>query len=137
MTAFPAASGLLVLACLAGAAPAIALEPDDCDLPSNVEISACLSGLFKEADTELNQIYKKAMSTIDKADYMDAEQRDKWADTLRDAQRAWITFKETDCGELVFYEWWGGTGAGIASLGCQIDATRARAGDLKSRYQID
>lgn len=77
------------------------------------------------------------MSSIGKADYMDANQRGKWAETLRDAQRAWIAFKETDCGELIFYEWWGGTGAGIASLGSQIDTTRARANDLKSRYQID
>jgi uncharacterized protein YecT (DUF1311 family) len=124
----------IVTATVLFAAPASALEPDECELPSKVEISACMSALYKQADAELNAVYKRAMASIDEADYMDAEERDKWKTSLRDAQRAWLTFKEYDCGELIYFEWWGGTGAGTASLECQIDATRLRTSNLKSRY---
>ena len=119
------------------ASSAFAMEPDECDLPSNVEISACMSALYKKADADLNAVYKRALASIDEADYMDAGEREKWTTSFRDAQRAWVTFKDADCGELIFFEWWGGSGAGIASLDCQIDATRIRTLDLKSRYRID
>ncbi len=122
---------------LALAVPASAVDDKECDRPSNVEISACLSALLKTADADLNRVYKQAMASIDQADYMDADERENWKTSLQNAQRSWIKFKEADCSELIFYEWWGGSGAGIASLGCQIDATRLRVDDLKSRYQID
>ena len=44
---------------------------------------------------------------------MPADALAKWKETIVAAQKAWVTFKESDCG-AVEYEWWGGSGAGIA-----------------------
>ncbi len=129
-------TALIAAICLA-AGSARAIGEDECNLSSNVEISQCLSELLKQEDAELNRVYKLAMASIDKADYVPDAERGNWKTTLQKAQRAWIAFKEADCGELILFEWWGGTGAGIASMACTIDQTRSRYRDLKSRYELE
>jgi uncharacterized protein YecT (DUF1311 family) len=56
-----------------------------------------------------------------------------WKATVIAAQKAWITFKESDCA-AVEYEWWGGSGASIAETTCLYSHTADRVADLKSRY---
>jgi uncharacterized protein YecT (DUF1311 family) len=128
---------LLLCAIVAWAGDVRALEEGECDMPSNVEISHCLGGLLTRDDAVLNRVYKQAMASIDTDDYMEPSDRETWKKTLRNAQRAWIAFKEIDCGELIFYEWWGGTGSGIAALACKIDLTRSRTADLTARYELE
>ena len=48
-------------------------------------------------------------------------------------RRRGSTFKESDC-DAVEYEWWGGSGAGIAETTCLYSHTAQRVEDLKSRY---
>ncbi|MGH6737268.1 MAG: lysozyme inhibitor LprI family protein [Methyloceanibacter sp.] len=68
----------------------------------------------------------------DDADHLTEEQRDAWKQGLREAQRAWVEFKEHDCNGAVLYEWWGGAGGAISS--CLLEHTQARTKDLRELY---
>jgi len=120
---------------LAFAGPALAQEVPGCEnATSNVEIGMCASKAYQAEDKELNDIWPKVLAYIDsQADYMPADALQKWKTTIVAAQKAWVTFKESDCG-AVEYEWWGGSGAGIAETSCLYAHTAQRVEDLKSRY---
>lgn len=56
------------------------------------------------------------------------------AEGLRDAQRAWIEFRDADCrAEAAVFE--GGTIAQVIHAGCQMDHTARRALVLRARLQ--
>ena len=124
---------LLAAAVLAG--PAFADDPPGCaDLSSNVEIGQCTAEAYKKADAELNAFWPKVLASIDsQGDIMPPEALKTWKATVIAAQKAWITFKESDCA-AVEYEWWGGSGASIAETTCLYSHTADRLADLKSRY---
>ena len=105
-------------------------------IQSSIEITQCLRQDYEAADAELNRVYQAAMAHIDKADYMPARTRRDWKEMLREAQRNWIAFKEKDC-DLLQLEWWQGSGANAASLGCLITKTETRTDELKERYAIE
>lgn len=120
----------LALLCLAPPAAA-----RDCNaLQTNAEISDCLQKAYREADAELNAVWKRVLGSVERADYMSAEKRADWKDELRKAQRAWVEFKEHDCKGAVGFEWDGGSGAGGAVSSCMLDHTTARTEDLRGRY---
>ncbi|MCB8822785.1 lysozyme inhibitor LprI family protein [Microvirga rosea] len=96
--------------------------------------SECLDKALKVADGELNAVYKKAQASIDKSDMMNADQRKSWKQALQKAQRAWVAFRDADCGEPVGYEWSQGTGMGPATLACNLEKTKIRAQELTARY---
>ena len=76
------------------------------------------------------------LASIDKQDHLTKEQRDKWKAALRESQRSWVRFKDLDCGEVIGFEWFGGTGMGLASYGCLNGKTTARVQELKERYDV-
>jgi uncharacterized protein YecT (DUF1311 family) len=125
----------IVIAATLLAAPAVADEPPGCaDLSSNVEIGQCTAEAYKKADEELNAFWPTVLASIDaEAGDMPPDALKSWKESVMAAQRAWITFKENDCG-AVEYEWWGGSGASIAETTCLYSHTADRVADLKSRY---
>jgi uncharacterized protein YecT (DUF1311 family) len=128
-----AAAATLVLAC---AAPALADDVPGCDNDTlnNMELDQCVGTAFKAADKELNAIWPKVLAAIDsmKGDMPDDAIKD-WKATMIEAQRAWVTFKENDCGAIQ-YEWYGGSGASLAETTCLYHHTADRVADLKARY---
>lgn len=78
--------GIAILLCAFAVAPTWA-EPG-CPGTNQVEMNECAAASFKKADAELNKLYKMQ---IDRLEDEDAKQR------LRDAQRAWIAFRDTAC----------------------------------------
>ena len=117
----------------AGLVPAKAA--DVCaDSMSTAEMRGCLDKAYMAADAELNAVWKKVMAHVAGADYLPAEAQKDWRQELLEAQRAWITFKERDCGAVGF-EWYGGTGAPGAILSCLLEHTTARTEDLKARFR--
>ncbi|HET7714102.1 MAG TPA: lysozyme inhibitor LprI family protein [Bauldia sp.] len=120
---------------LAAVSPAIAQDVPGCgNATSNIEIGNCTYAAYQAADKELNDIWPKVLAYIDsQTDYMPADALQKWKATIVAAQKAWVTFKESDCG-AVQYEWWGGSGAGIAETSCLYAHTAQRVEDLKERY---
>lgn len=103
------------------------------DAQTTVEIGECVRKAYDRADAELNAVWKQAMATVARADYMAPKDRKAWKETLLASQRAWVQFKEKDC-EAVGYDWWGGSGASNAVVFCWLDHTTARTKDLKERY---
>ena len=115
--------------------PALGDDPPGCDaLTSNVEIGQCTAEAYKKADRELNDIWPKVLAAIDgQKEAMPPDALQTWKANVIAAQKAWVTFKENDCG-AVEYEWWGGSGASIAETACLYGHTADRVADLKSRY---
>lgn len=101
---------------------------------SNVEMTVCLGEAYKKADRTLNTVWTQVLATVDGADYLTADQRKEWETELREAQRAWVKFKEHDCNGAVLYEWWGGSGASAAISSCLLNHTVTRTKDLGQRY---
>ena len=131
---------MLFSAALMIAAPALAAtaladdEVPGCEnASSNVEIGNCTYAAYQKADKALNALWPKVLASIDAADYVPPADRKTWKQTVIAAQRAWVTFKEADC-NAVTYEWWGGSGAGIAETTCLYDHTTRRLEQLEDRY---
>lgn len=123
-----------------GGADCIGMAADRCmsDTPgghSTYGMGGCLSAELDWWDAELNRAYQElraAEKTIDQdeAEWLPAE-APKRAVALRDAQRAWITFRDATC----LYEqtqWGGGTGGGPAYVGCLLRMTGEQTLYLKS-----
>jgi uncharacterized protein YecT (DUF1311 family) len=124
------------LASLAAASGAgIAQAANACaDADTNLAMKDCLGKAYLKADKELNVVWKQVLQSVGDADYLTPEQRGAWKKELREAQRAWVQFKEHDCNGAVGYEWWGGSGASGAISSCLLSKTEARTKDLKQRY---
>ncbi|HVX78166.1 MAG TPA: lysozyme inhibitor LprI family protein [Bradyrhizobium sp.] len=93
--------------------------------------SGCLEKLVTAADTRLNEVYQRAMAMIDKSGGADVA---AWKAELKKAQQAWISFRDTDCGALIGYEWGHGTGMGSATESCLLHKTEQRSRELVDRY---
>ncbi|GJD54059.1 hypothetical protein OPKNFCMD_6840 [Methylobacterium crusticola] len=90
-----------------------------------------------EADRKLNAAYKKAQLVIEQDDRgQDGKARAAWTAQLAAAQRAWIAFRDADCGDLVVSEWNSGSGATAAAYACRYDKTVQRTEEILSRYPL-
>lgn len=126
---------LLLAVLLWPAAPAQADEPIDCsDARTTYETNFCADKDFKTADDKLNAVYKKVLARIAESDLAKPYDPASWEAALRASQRAWVTFRDADCKDLIAMEWSGGTGTTSAVLGCMIEKTDARTKDLSERY---
>ena len=75
---------------------------------------------YKQADTEMNRIYKLATATCDSAG----------KERLKKAQLAWIKYRDLCCNaEASIYE--GGSMYGLAYTNCMTDVTKERSGRLR------
>ena len=116
----------IVAFALAFATPVLAQDIPGCEnATSNVELGNCTYAAYEAADKELNDLWPKVLAYIDgQGEYVPADALAKWKETIIAAQRAWVTFKENDCG-AVEYEWWGGSGAGQRTNGLPLQSHRA------------
>lgn len=121
-----------ILAPLSGDAAAKAL--DCAELTSNAEMTDCMKRRYESADQELNRVYQMAIDKIRKSDHLTVKQRKEWEAAFRKAQRAWVTFKDADCGEMIGWEWHGGSGMALTSLTCLFERTATRTEEIRSRY---
>jgi len=116
---------MIVLALALVAQP---LTAEDCrDPQTQVEMNAC-------AARELNIAYREAIAGA-RAD--DAE-LDRQADTrptseavLREAQRAWVTFRDAHCTLQGYQEARGGSMEPMSYNSCRAGLTRARTAQLR------
>ena len=80
----------------------------------------CLGNELDRQNARLNDNYKKLISKL-------SPNRKKM---LRDAQRAWIKFREANCD--FYFDRDGGSAARIAASDCSVTTTAARARELKN-----
>ncbi|AYO84442.1 lysozyme inhibitor LprI family protein [Methylobacterium brachiatum] len=136
-------AGILILAafwaCALPCAGARADQPSAklCqDATSTPETQTCLHQALEAADAKLNAAYRKALSIIDQDDRPE-DAKAAWKAQFATAQRAWIAFRDADCGDLTFSEWNNGSGTTGALYACQYDKTVQRTEDILSRYPLD
>jgi uncharacterized protein YecT (DUF1311 family) len=79
----------------------------------------CMGSEIEQQNTRLNQNYKAAMQALTPAQQTQ----------LRDAQRLWIKFRDTDCALLGSLT--GGSIDRINSASCFLETTKQRADDLR------
>lgn len=118
---------LLVLACLT--LPAAAQEVDCDNAVTQQDMNQCAYADWESADAKLNAAYKRAMAVMTQwdADLPEAEQGG--AAALKEAQRAWITFRDKAC-EAEGYAMKGGSAEPLLVYGCMRQLTEDRTGQL-------
>lgn len=102
----------------------------DCDTAmTQSEMNACAAQDFAMADDDLNHAYGAARSAMQELDLaLDSDLRGAEI-TLRDAQRAWITFRDKACAAEGF-QMRGGSAEPLLVYGCMSRLTSQRARDL-------
>lgn len=101
--------------------------PKDCDsAPDRLGLELCAVAKFRDADAELNKVYQ-ALMTRPGGD-------EKNRALLREAQRAWLVYRDKTCAwesDLAR----GGTVATLYAVNCLNETTAARADSLKENVQ--
>jgi len=100
--------------------------PDPCaDAQTTVEMRDCAGKEYKQADAELNAVYKQLMSTLsDKAEQA----------ALKSAQQAWLKYRDANC-EFDAFENRGGTIYPVVYTSCLTAMTRARTKELREEME--
>lgn len=97
---------------------------------TTVGMSECIEAETAEWDAILNEEYKATQQANEAADTEGRSQMIDRSDALRDAQRAWITFRDTDCAAR-YAMWQDGTIRTIVGANCHLTMTAQRAIDLR------
>lgn len=105
------------------------------DPQAQSEMNACAAIDFERADAELNREYRAAIAHARAADReesgrIEGDDRPGEEATLREAQRAWVTFRDAHC-RLRGYEARGGSMESMLYDGCRAALTRDRIAQLR------
>lgn len=108
----------------------------DCVAPATrLEMTECALTDYTTADADLNAAYKKAMATMKALD-AGQEGGGHQVEALRDAQRAWIPFRDAAClAESGLYL--GGSLEPMGRYECFTRLTRTRIEDLARLYEAN
>jgi len=87
---------------------------------TTLEMRMCASAELRDADTQLNGLYTRLRTRLDRAD----------RDRLASAQRRWVAFKTADC-SFVANRYRQGTLGPVARLQCLLTHTKRRVVDLR------
>jgi len=117
----------LILACLT--LPAAAQDPICADPPDQQTMTACAYQEWQTADAELNSVYRRVMAMLKDQDAQLYAAQRGGPEALRDAQRAWITFRDKTC-EAEGFAMRGGTAEPMVVAFCLTRITRERIGHL-------
>lgn len=126
-----------VLVLAAGSASAQIAPQVDCaaDTLDVAEVRYCASEAFETADAELNEVYRLALT---RAKVFDEEAHATGVDlpmdleeALRQAQRDWLAFRDSDCDAFAL-TYRGGTGAPTAGTVCRTERTLTRTEELRA-----
>lgn len=90
------------------------------DMTSTIEIRMCLAKELEKEDKRLNVVYGKLVKKLDKVGQT----------KLRNAQRAWIAFRDAEC-EYSSDEMRGGTFEVVLLSSCHVSMTKERADQLQ------
>ena len=133
MSAAPGPFAVLAYAAglLAITSPVAAQDVADCsDAMSQLEMTQCAHQDWEKADLELNTVYKAAMDMMRETDSHLPDYLKGAEDKLRDAQRAWIPYRDNACDTYGFLAR-GGTMEPMLVYGCRADLTRQRIGEVQ------
>ena len=118
---------ILVLACLT--LPAAAQEVDCANAMAQADLNACAYQEWDAADADLNAVYRQAMALLQDWDANLPADEQGGAKALKEAQRAWITFRDKAC-EAEGYAMKGGSAEPLLVYGCMRVLTEERTAHL-------
>lgn len=124
--AFPAFAFAVLAASIARAQD----KPDCNNAMTQLDMNICANLDYQKADAELNQVYKKAMAQMRATDSDLPDDLKGAADSLRDAQRAWIPYRDKACESYGFLAR-GGSMESMLVSGCLADLTNQRIKELQ------
>jgi uncharacterized protein YecT (DUF1311 family) len=119
----------LLLFVLAG--PAMAQTTDCSNTMVQQELNQCAYQDWQIADADLNAAYQDAMALLKSWDANLPADMQGGAEALRQAQRAWITFRDKAC-EAEGYAMKGGSAEPLVIYGCMRQLTLDRASQLRA-----
>lgn len=127
---------LLLIAALALVAPTA--HADDawiCDTSKdNADHIACADREFHAQDAELNRVYQSLLKTA----LGDTKPLHGYGPppymALKDAQRAWVAYRDSNC-HWKSTQFYGGTEQAVIMASCRALATRDRVNELKAFQQ--
>lgn len=110
-----------------------ALMAQDCasEALDQQSMNACAWQDWQQADKALNDAYRLAREAARMADADLAPGEVPAADMLRDAQRAWISFRDKACAAEAT-QMRGGSAEALLLYGCMARLTRQRTDDLRA-----
>ena len=123
----------LALLLAAQSAPQTAYQEHNCDAPmTQMDMNACSALEFEAADRALNAAYRDAIASERQADreIPAGDPRGTGEAKLREAQRAWIAFRDAHC-TVQSWEARGGSMEPMLYSLCRTRLTRARISELK------
>jgi uncharacterized protein YecT (DUF1311 family) len=119
-----------LLAATVLATPALAQTVDCANTSIQLELNLCAEQDWQAADADLNRVYKSVMAEMQAMDQGLTPELQGAATTLRDAQRAWITFRDANC-RLAGYPMRGGSAEPLLIYGCLRQMTLDRTRQLQ------
>lgn len=122
----------VLLACLA--VPVAAQEVDCASAMAQADLNACAYQDWERADADLNAAYKRAMALLEEWDANLPSDERGGAKALKEAQRAWITFRDKAC-EAEGYAFKGGSAEPLLVYGCMRLVTEERVVHLTSMVE--
>ena len=119
----------LVFAAVLAAAP-VRAQTLDCSAPQDQQsMNACARIDWEQADARLNAVWRDVMGRLKAVDATAGEGEVPVSKLLRDAQRAWIEFRDTAClAESAPMR--GGSAERLLFWGCMARMTRQRTQEL-------
>ena len=128
MRLFTITTAFAALCCVS----AVQAQEIDCDqATTQLEMNLCAQQDFQIADKALNAAYSKAVAAMKSVD-ANLDGNMKGAEkALREAQRAWITFRDNACA-AEGYLMRGGSAEPLLVNGCLARLTDQRTADLES-----
>jgi uncharacterized protein YecT (DUF1311 family) len=117
----------LALACLT--LPAAAQEVDCANAMAQQDLNQCAYADWEAADAELNNAYRNAIVHLKEWDASLPQDEQGGAAALKEAQRAWITFRDKAC-EAEGYAMKGGSAEPLLIYGCMRQLTEERTDHL-------
>jgi uncharacterized protein YecT (DUF1311 family) len=103
------------------------------DAQSQLAMNMCAQLDFERADADLNRVYQDEIAGAQQADReidRASDQRPTSEAVLRQAQRAWITFRDAQCTYEGYGEARGGSMEPMVYSGCRARLTRERIAQL-------
>lgn len=100
-------------------------EPNPCDGDTQMDMNFCAVKRYKEADAELNKVYKALMADVS----------GDWEEQIRSAQRDWLKYRDSHC-DCVADQYEGGSIRPMVLHNCLRRLTEQRTEEL-SRFMED
>lgn len=114
----------LMLPCMA-----LAQELDCTNAVTQVEMTSCAAIAFERADADLNAVYQRAITDTKQSDQIEPAWDPTNTEMLRDAQRAWIPYRDKACASESTWAR-GGSMQNMLFYSCLERLTKRRADDL-------